>query len=368
MARCKIGFLINPISGMGGSVGLKGTDGVLDLAKERGASPVAHIKAEQALENLDTPEATVFLTAAGNMGESVLKSAGITYRVIYEPPLVTSAGDTEKICRLFLDEKVDLILFCGGDGTARDVYSVVQERIPVLGIPAGVKMYSGVFALNPASARELLKAFFGGKTIMGESEILDIDEEKYREGVLDIRLFGYAKTPQMPGLIQEGKAIIHDASEEISKAEIAWFLSEIMKDDSIYILGPGTTTKAICDLLGLPKTLLGVDAVKNQKIVGVDLNESEILDLIDGEDKVTIIVSPLGRQGAILGRGNQQISARVIRKVGVENIIVVATPQKLRDLPFLFVDTGDRALDSELSGYISVVCGYRMAQRKKVLR
>ena len=109
MARCKIGFLINPIAGMGGSVGLKGTDGVLDLAKERGASPVAHIKAEQALENLDTPEATVFLTAAGNMGESVLKSAGITYRVIYEPPLVTSAGDTEKICRLFLDEKVDEI-------------------------------------------------------------------------------------------------------------------------------------------------------------------------------------------------------------------------------------------------------------------
>jgi len=369
MATGKIGLLINPIAGMGGSIGLKGTDGVLNLAKERGALPVANIKAERALEGFNPVSEVVFLTAGGVMGENVLKKTGIlSFEVIYDPPPVNTADDTIKLCRLFLEVGIDLLLFCGGDGTARDIYSVLEDRIPMLGIPAGVKMYSGVFALNPESAGELLAAFLEDRAFPADSEVLDIDEKQYREGIFDLKLFGYAKTPQMPGLVQEGKAIVHAVGEDVSKAEIAWFLSEVMTDDSIYILGPGTTTKAICDLLGISKTLLGVDVVKNQKIIGEDVNESTIFDIIKGEDKVTIIVSPLGRQGAILGRGNQQISATVIRQVGIDNIIIVATPQKLQDLPFLFVDTGDRELDRELNGYISVVCGYRMAQRKKLLR
>ncbi|VUT27766.1 MAG: ATP-NAD kinase [Candidatus Syntrophoarchaeum sp. GoM_oil] len=367
MANRKIGFFINPMAGMGGSVGLKGTDGVIDLAIKLGAHPVAHIRAERAFENLEIPANTKFLTAGGVMGENVLKEAGISsFKVIYDPDPETTSEDTIKLCSLLIEEDIDLLLFCGGDGTARDVYSTVADKIPILGIPAGVKMYSGVFALNPESAGELIKTFIEDTLTIGDCEILDIDEKQYREGIFDLKLFGYAKTPQMPGLVQEGKAIIHAVGEDVSKAEIAWFLSEVMQDDSIYILGPGTTTKAICDLMGLSKTLLGVDVVKNQKIIGEDVNESEILDIIKGQDKVTIIVSPLGRQGAILGRGNQQISATVIRQAGIDNIIAVATPSKLQGLPFLFVDTGDKELDRELSGYISVVCGYRMAQRKKV--
>lgn len=365
----QIGFLINPIAGMGGSVGLKGTDGVLDLAVKLGARPVAPKRAEMALESLRARNGLTFITASGEMGEDTLKRVGISsYRVVYDPVTqTTSSSDTINLCRRFLEVGVDLILFCGGDGTARDIYSVVGEKIPILGIPAGVKMYSGVFAIDPESAAQTLQMFIEDEATPGESEILDIDEDRYREGVLDIKLFGYANTPRSPGLIQMGKMILGGGEEDRSKLEIARFLSEVMWDDSIYILGPGTTTRAIAEMLGLDKTLLGVDVIRNREIIGKDLSESEILDIIEGEEKVTIIVSPLGRQGAIFGRGNQQISARVIRKVGVENIIIVATPGKLQDLPFLFVDTGDRELDLELSGYRSVVCGYRIAQRKMVM-
>lgn len=364
----KLGFLINPIAGMGGSVGLKGTDGLVAEAVRRGARPLAADRAKHCLAELQLD--ALLLTCSGAMGEEVLRSTALQYEVVYSFDGRSTSADTRHACRRFMDEAVDLILFCGGDGTARDVYSVVERTIPMIGIPAGVKMHSAVFAITPRGAAQLVALFAAGKAEVRDAEVMDTDEEAYRRNELQMHVFGYARTPYEPVLVQHGKSIFHSVSEEKAKEEIARFALEFMRDGSLYILGAGTTIFKIADLLGLgeAKTLLGVDAVKDGKLVGRDLNEQELLRILDGESKVKLLVSPIGAQGFVFGRGNQQLSAKVLEKVGVENVIVLATPHKLNETPFLLVDTGSEALDEQLSGYISVICDYRMAQRKEVRR
>jgi predicted polyphosphate/ATP-dependent NAD kinase len=362
-----VGFVINPIAGMGGSVGLKGTDGLSKEAEKLGAKPQAEKRAEAALNGL-VGQHIKFLACAGAMGEDVLKKTGFECEVVYAPAgKETSAEDTRKACMLFLEKKVDLILFCGGDGTARDVYSVVGERVPILGIPAGVKMHSAVFAINPKAASDVVALFLQQKPPrLLEAEVMDIDEEAYRGGHLSAKLFGYAKIPYIPEKVQGRKMTFETETDEESKEKIAAFALEFMWDNSLYIIGAGSTTEKILEKAKLKKTLLGVDLVKEWKVVGVDVNEQQILDVLEKEKKAKIIVSPIGAQGFVFGRGSQQISPAVIQKVGIENIIVVATPHKLAQTPHLLVDTGDPGLDKQLSGFRQVVCGYRMAQRKKV--
>ncbi|MFQ5887242.1 MAG: ATP-NAD kinase family protein, partial [Candidatus Hydrothermarchaeales archaeon] len=197
-------------------------------------------------------------------------------------------------------------------------------------------------------------------------EVVDTDEEKYRAGELDVRLYGYALTPKAPSLLQVSKSAFYGLTEEKAKEAIAGFAVEFMRDGSLYILGPGSTVKKISDLLGIEKSLLGVDLVKDGKLVKKDVGEQEILETLEKEEKVKILVSPIGAQGFVFGRGNQQISSEVVRKVGVENVIVLATPQKLEQTPVLFVDTGDSDLDRQLSGERQVIAGYRLAQRRKI--
>jgi predicted polyphosphate/ATP-dependent NAD kinase len=360
-----IGFVINPVAGMGGSVGLKGTDGRVKEAVERGAKPLAEKKAETALKGLLGQKIT-FLTCADSMGEDVLKTAGFSCEVIYSPRKETTAEDTKAACKLFLEHKVDLILFCGGDGTARDVYSITRNKTPMFGIPAGVKMHSAVFSITPAAAADVVIQFLGARPHLTEAEVMDIDEEAYRNGKLSAKLFGYAKIPYIPEKVQGRKMTFETETDEESKDKIATFALEFMWDNSLYIIGAGTTTKRIMEKAKLPGTLLGVDLVKEWRVVGRDVNEEQILAALKNEPKAKIIVSPIGAQGFIFGRGSQQISPAVIRKVGIENIIVVATPHKLAQTPHLLVDSGDEELDRELSGFRQVVCGYRMAQRKKV--
>ncbi|MFQ6137196.1 MAG: ATP-NAD kinase family protein, partial [Candidatus Hydrothermarchaeales archaeon] len=239
-------------------------------------------------------------------------------------------------------------------------------EIPILGIPAGVKMHSAVFSINPEATSKILLNFLEGKSDLREAEIMDTDEEKYRQGRLDSELFGYALTPYEPLLVQSGKFAFYSTTEECSKEDIARFAAEFMRDDSLYILGPGSTIKKISDLLGIDKSLLGVDVVKDQKLVAKDVSEREILDILENEKKAKILVSPIGAQGFVFGRGNQQISPEVIREVGKENIIILATPQKLEHTPALLVDTGDSELDRQLSGDVQVISSYRLAQRKKI--
>jgi len=363
-----IGFLINPIAGMGGTVGLKGTDGTVAEAIRRGAQPMAAFRARETMDLLrDAPFR--YVTCSGPMGEDVLTGAGISgFRVVYRASPVTTAVDTREACRAFLRNGVDLVLFCGGDGTARDLYDVVSDTIPLLGIPAGVKMYSAVFAVNPAAAAEILRSGALSHFHIRDAEVMDVDEEAYRHGELKATLYGYAKSPYLPGLVQGAKQVFEDQDEDLAKSGIGQFIAEVVRGtpEILYIIGPGSTTGAIARALGVEKTLLGFDAIQDGRLVASDLNEEGMLALLAGEGRTRLVISIIGAQGSVLGRGTQQVSPRVLRKIGIGNVIVIATPHKLAETPLLFVDTGDRDLDGAFGEYLSVVSGYHIAQRKKI--
>lgn len=360
----KIGFIINPIAGMGGAVGLKGTDGLAAAALARGAKPLAARRARACLHLLSREPGLLFSTASGQMGEDELRHCGLQYTVAYQAAEESRADDTTQACQAFLEECVDLILFCGGDGTARDIASAAG-MLPILGIPAGVKMHSGVFAISPEAAAQLALGFVKGELKARETEIVDVDEELYRAGELQTRLYAVARTPYKPTLVQERKRIYSSSNEEEFKDEIALFASEFMRDGSAYILGAGTTTARIAEKLGVEKTLLGVDVLQKGKLLIKDASERDLLALLNKEKSIKVIVSPIGAQGFILGRGSQQISSAILRRVGEENLIIVSTPHKLAELPRLLVDSGDLEMDRILAGKRMVVTGYRMAQRKE---
>jgi len=361
----RIGLLVNPVAGMGGPVGLKGTDRMVAEARSRGAVPQANLRAKTTLELLAQDDELSFFTCSGAMGEECCRDAGIrNFHVVYQYDGESSVKDTQLAVQEFLATGVDLILFCGGDGTARDIVGVVGQGVPVLGIPAGVKMYSAVFAIDPKAAAEIISG--EGTFVLRDSEVLDVDEDAYRAGILKTQIFGIARVPVFAGMTQLSKQIFEESDEERAKREIARFIGEVMMPDTLYILGAGTTTEAIARHIGVEKTLLGVDVIINGKCVSRDVNEQTLLSLVDGEKEARIVISPIGAQGFILGRGNQQISAAVVRRVGITNIIVVGTPHKLRVTPTLYVDTGDAALNAEFGNSILVVSGYRMAQRKRI--
>ncbi|KYK30807.1 MAG: hypothetical protein AYK19_17725 [Theionarchaea archaeon DG-70-1] len=351
-----IGLIVNPVAGLGGTVGLKGTDGLTEKALQLGAVPHSERRAVRMLKQLRLN----VCTCGGTMGAEAAQEAGIDYTVVYEPSCTTTREDTVKAVKA-MEEQVDLLVFCGGDGTARDVSSVTDT--PILGIPAGVKMYSACFAMTPESAAETVHLFVDGTIKTGFCEILDIDEELYRKGVLSVKLFGYAQVPKHRK-VQGSK---HVGNDDYQKREIASFITELLREDTVYIIGAGTTTKAIGDALKVDKTLLGADILKGRTLVKKDCSEKDILEILEKETKAKIIVSPIGGQGFIFGRGNQQLSPKVIRHVGTENIIVVAAPEKVVSTPVLHVDTGDRELDKELKGEHCIVCGYQLATRKEVI-
>jgi len=358
----KIGFLINPIAGMGGAVGLKGTDKLLKKAIELGAKPVAFKRAKEFLKKLDK-EIEIF-TASGQMGEKLVKE--FKHNVVYNVNQPTKSKDTENICRKLLEKEVELIAFCGGDGTARDIYNIVGDKITVVGVPSGVKMHSAIFAINPHTAAELINMHAKKRLPIKDAEVMDVDEKAYRKNILKTKLYGYMKVLHKPEMIQAGKQTYHSADDNRAKKDIAWFAKEFMLENTAYIMGAGTTTKAITDEIGAEKTLLGVDVIKNRKNIMKDVGEKELIQLLKKEKKTKIIVTPIGAQGFVFGRGTQQISPKVIKKVGVKNIIYVATLHKLNTVPHLLVDTGDEQVDKELSGYQQVIVGYRIAQRKDI--
>jgi predicted polyphosphate/ATP-dependent NAD kinase len=358
-----IGLIVNPVAGMGGAVGLKGTDGkaIVDRAKSLGAKPLAPVRAKAFLSELKPVKTGVRLVVgAGNMGEDAATNSGFTCDVLGESKKETSGEDTMAIAKRMPDAGVALLVFCGGDGTARDILKAVDMTLPVLGVPTGVKMHSAVFAVNPQAAARVVMRFLYEALPIREAEVMDVDEKAFREGSVSAELYGYVLAPYEPHLIQVNKvASPMTASELRNHAAIGVYIIETMKSDVIYIIGPGTTTRTIGDLLDAKKTLLGVDLFCNKKIVANDVNEKQILEAISGKP-VQIIVTPIGGQGFIFGRGNQQISPEVIRRVGLDNIIVVATEGKLRNLTSLRVDTGDANLDAAFrERKITVVADYK---------
>lgn len=401
MPKKKLGLIVNPIAGLGGRVGLHGSDGVevQKRALALGAVPEANRRAAQSLARLDAirPEMETeveIVTCPGEMGESAARSCGFTPRLAAptsyltaravefaaEPsaqtvgqdreaqsggldaaglPGATTAQDTIVAVEAMRRLGVDLLLFAGGDGTARDVCRAA-EGLTVLGIPAGVKIHSAVFAVNARGAGDLAVSYLRGSLPRTrEAEVVDLDEELFRQGIISTRLFGYLTIPAEPRMLQGAKTPSR-ASEQEAQAGIAARVAAEMNGDTLYILGPGTTTRAIAARLGLSKTLVGVDVVFNGKIIAADANEQEVLGLLS-ERSGRIIVTPVGGQGCLFGRGNQQLSPNVIKKVGKDNLIVVATPDKIQALAGrpLWVDTGDQETDRMLAGFVRVITGYR---------
>jgi len=354
----KIGLIVNPIAGMGGAVGLKGTDGeIYKKAIKLGAEPITPQRIKLFLSNIKEKEDLLFLVAPGKMGENYLKDLNFDFEVIDEIGEKTTANDTKRIAKEMLEKDIELLIFCGGDGTARDIYDVVDLKIPVIGIPSGVKMFSSFFAINPQAAYNLLESFLDGSELQ-ESEVLDIDEEAFREDKLDSKLYGYLKIPKVKQFIQGGKkASGKKRSEAENKVQIAKYIIDDMKEDVVYFLGPGTTVKSISDELNISKSLLGIDAVYNKELLEKDINEEKILEILREYHNGKIVISPIGGQGFIFGRGNKQFTPEVIEKVGKENIIVVSTEAKLKELNCLRVDTGDLETDDVLKGFIKVIIG-----------
>jgi len=359
----RLGFIVNPIAGMGGAVGLKGTDGkeILEKAVGLGAKPVAPARAETFLSTLNAIwKDFVLISGAGLMGETEAQNSGFGCKVFGEKREQTSKQDTMETAKQIVDEGVDLLVFCGGDGTARDVLNAVDKKVPVLGVPTGVKMHSAVFAVDPKAAARITARFLSGQLPLWEAEVMDIDEEAFRQGRVSARLHGYVLTPYEPRLIQVAKIASPMTQSDLrNQAALAVYIIEKMEEDVVYVISAGTTTRTIGDLLDEKKTLLGVDIFKNKKIVARDVNEKQILEAIKGET-VKVVVTPIGGQGFIFGRGNQQISPEVIQQVGKDNIIVIATENKMKNLKALKVDTGDPDLDASFRGKITVITDYQV--------
>jgi predicted polyphosphate/ATP-dependent NAD kinase len=331
--RRSLGLIVNPVAGMGGSVGLKGTDGtVYQQALELGAQPVTPTRTRDFLEHITYTEQVSLLVAPGKMGAQYLESFDVPFEVIGEIDQATSAEDTKRIAQQMVGRGIELLIFVGGDGTARDIYDAIGSRVPVVAVPAGVKVFSSAFALSARSAAGLVDAFLEG-TDVAEEEVLDIDEDAFREDRLAARLYGYLLVPEARGFLQPGKAASSATRSTVqSKEEIAAYVVEEMDPETLYLLGPGTTLRAITDQMGLGKTLLGVDAVRAGVLAGKDLNEKGILDLLEGVEKREIVVTPIGGNGFVFGRGSKQFTPEVIKRVGARNIRVVATRDKVSQL------------------------------------
>jgi predicted polyphosphate/ATP-dependent NAD kinase len=362
--KVKLGLIVNPVAGLGGAVALKGTDGevILEEALRRGAKPLSETRAITALKELrPLADQVELVTAGGAMGEVAAKQAGLSPNVMTSTSAHTTAADTKIAAQDMRDREVDLIVFAGGDGTARDIQSVIATAIPVLGIPAGVKMQSGVFATSPAAAGRLLKLFVEEQSGAGirfrEAEVMDIDEDAVRAGIISPRLHGYARVPDERRFLQQAKAGVI-ADDETAIAAAAQAMVREMEPDIAYIIGPGRSAKRVLEALGLQGTLLGIDLVKDRKLIGTDLTGATLQDLC-ASGEVRIIAGVTGGQGFVFGRGNQQIGAELVARAGRQGLLVIAGRQKLASLPDarLLADTGDAALDESLAGHIRVRCG-----------
>lgn len=362
--RFSLGLIVNPVAGLGGRVGLKGTDGLPEEALRRGAVPLAGEKAVRALDRLEAKRhpLVLLMTGHGPMGhEAAARSGFLTELVSAHPGQVTDAGDTKAAALEMMQKGADLILFAGGDGTARDIFDVVGERVPLLGIPAGVKMQSAVFATSPEAAGEIVSGLAAQtdpeRTQYRLSEVMDIDEDLRRQGAISPRLYGYARVPHIPRLLQNAKARSMSLNEA-AVDEAARARARKLDPQCLYAIGPGRTTKKILEALGSEGTLLGTDLVAGGRLIAKDVDERTILAAAQGR-RLGIIVGVIGGQGYVFGRGNQEISPAVIRRAGKAGITVIAAQEKLLALTDkrLLVDTGDTELDQELAGFWRIVVG-----------
>lgn len=362
--KFRLGLIINPIAGMGGTVGLKGSDALTSIqhAESLGAIAQANQRAKVALEQfLSLAPDVEIVTANGQMGENLCQSLGFTYQVVYQSNSdETSFNDTIGAATQMSEMELDLILFAGGDGTARNICDAVPDNTTVLGIPAGCKIHSGVYAITPKAAGRIVHMLISGELVsVQEADVMDIDEAQFRQGVVRAKRFGELQIPAELRYVQAVK-MGGKESDELVLQDIAASVIDAMESDETYIMGSGSTVAFIMEELGIPNTLLGVDVIRDHQLVAADVTTNQLLPLLQNKP-VKLVITLIGGQGHIFGRGNQQLSPEVIRSVGKENIIVVATKTKLQALAGrpLIADTGDLELDKMLAGHIKVTTGYK---------
>lgn len=368
MKRFRLGIIINPLAGLGGSVGLKGSDGVANEALAKGAIPKAQQRMQQALDViLPFAEQIDIITASGDMGGLLCRQMGFSTQEVYRAIETrsaekTSALDTQQAVKCLLEHQLDLLLFAGGDGTARDIYAVVDDSFPVLGVPAGVKIHSGVYGITPHASGVVVRMLLNGDLVsLMSADVMDIDEVAFRQGIVKARRFGEMTVPAEPRYIQAVKMGGKEV-DELVLADIAADIIESM-DDELYIMGSGSTVAAVMEDLGLANTLLGVDVIQHKQIMAQDVTAQQLLTFIADKKtypSVKLVITLIGGQGHILGRGNQQLSPDLIRQIEKDNILILATKTKLKALEGrpLIVDSGDPELDKALTGYYKIVTGY----------
>lgn len=382
----RLGLVVNPDAGLGGKLGYKGSDGRAKEARNAGAIDRSGPRMNEALANLDellssslnrTSAKPTIVCYSGRMGGTwLIETDSFDLEIIGETPVETSADDTIRLVDDLIDAGIDGILYAGGDGTTRDIANALKisesngkteaTKTPLIGVPAGVKMHSGCFATTPKAAAEVTLAFILGDLMVAITEIMDLDEEVYLKGEWRVRMYAEAYTPSSPKYMQGAKEQVERESEAETIEGMADHVKNLIEDDDslMVIFGSGGTMRQIGKHLGYELTLLGIDIYENGNIHN-DLNEQGLLDLIKNHTgKVQLLLSPMGGQGFLIGRGNLQLSADVLREIGIENILGIATPAKLLGLSSVRIDTGDATLDAEFQTrkFIKLLQGYRVTR------
>lgn len=365
MKKFKLGLIVNPVAGLGGSVALKGSDNMSQQAFKLGAVAKSNMRTRAALDVLMPYQSQIEIyTVTGLMGEQVAKDLGFDTHVVYESQLESTAQDTEEAVQSLKYIGVDSILFAGGDGTARNICHAVEDSCVVLGIPAGCKIHSGVYAITPKAAGRVVELLVTGELVtIQNADVMDIDEVAFRQGRVKARRYGEMQVPSELRYIQSVKSGGKE-TDELVLDDIAAYIASEMENDEKYIIGFGFTVAAVMAEIGLENTLLGVDVIEDHELVASDVTADQLVNIIKEQIsqglKAKLVITLIGGQGHIFGRGNQQLSPEVIKLVGRDNIILIATKTKLQALNNrpLICDTGDSELDDELSGYIKVITGY----------
>ena len=369
----RLGLLVNPDAGLGGRLGLKGSDGQAEYARSKGANDRSGPRVKDTLEHFANLHREIsditWFTSEGRMGTDwVPKNIQIgDFITIHQSSDITTVSDTSELVTSLIESNIDLLVYAGGDGTTRDIISVLESlgksEIPVIGIPCGVKMHSGCFASSPKAGAEVLSAWLNGDLLVSSTEVLDLDEEKYRNGEWVVRLYAEAKTPASPRWMQGAKMRVEATGEEEIIEGLADHIRELLiTDNRLIIWGSGGTLRTISNMIGFQGTVLGIDASIGSQQIGTDLNEKQLLNLLSTHTgEVTLLLSPMGGQGFLIGRGNLQLSPDVLREIDIVNILGVVTPAKLLSVRRLRIETGDVYLDQKFAEkkYLKVLQGYR---------
>ncbi|RCH75180.1 MAG: hypothetical protein DBX04_07980 [Candidatus Poseidoniales archaeon] len=379
MDMVKLGLLVNPDAGLGGRLGLKGSDGQAEIARSRGAQDRSGPRMRIMLDHLvaiskESLDGIQWYLSEGRMGTDWIPPTISPFGIIHSSNSSTDANDTSQLVASLIDSDIDLLIYAGGDGTTRDVVAALSQygrpELPIIGVPTGVKMHSGCFASSPKAAAEVLSAWLEGDLLLSSTEVLDLDEDLYREGKWVVRLYAEAITPASPRWMQGSKMRVEASGEEEVIQGLAEHVRETLIDDETMIIwGSGGTLRTIGEILGFELNTLGIDITLGTNIVASDLNEKEILAALEGhQGDVILLLSPMGGQGFLIGRGNLQLSPDVLRMIGVDRVLGIVTPAKMLTLRSLRVETGDPEMDERFSKkkYLKVLQGYRTTRVLRV--